>query len=291
MQKKSKNWLPSKIFFSLETTQNALKFVRNTICAVHEKFQARISQKRSWSFFKKSVTPDMQKKFKKIVNVPNFFKKIFEKNFLRSKQPRDALKFVRNTICAVHEKFQARISQKSSCLRSISFFKKSVTPDMQKKSKNSPIFEKKFFSLETTLNALKFVRNTICAVHDKFQAGISQKRSWSFFKKSVTPDMQKKSKNFQFLKKFFFARNNLKCLKIRSQHHLCSPRQISGRYLSKKKLVIFQEICDPGYAKKVKKLAIFEKNDLKRLKIRSQHHLCSPRQISGPYLSKQSKAP
>ena len=71
--------------------------------------------------------------------------------------------------------------------------------------------------------------------------------------------MQKKSKNFQFLKKNFFARNNLKRLKIRSQHHLCSPRKISGPYLSKKKLVIFQEICDPGYAKKVKKFPIFEK--------------------------------
>ena len=64
--------------------------------------------------------------------------------------------------------------------------------------------------------------------------------------------MQKKSKNLQFLKKFFFARNNLKHLKIRSQHHLCSPRQISGRYLSKKKLVIFQEICDPDMQKKSK---------------------------------------
>ena len=71
--------------------------------------------------------------------------------------------------------------------------------------------------------------------------------------------MQKKSKNFKFLKKIFFARNNLKRLKIRSQHHLCSPRKISGPYLSKKKLVIFQEICDPGYAKKVKKFQIFEK--------------------------------
>ena len=121
-------------------------------------------------------------------------------------------------------------------------------------------FWKNFFSLETTLNALKFVRNTICAVHDKFQAGISQKRSWSFFKKSVTPDMQKKSKNFQFLKKIFFARNDLKRPKIRSQHNLCIPRKILGRYLSKKKLVIFQEICDPGYAKKVKKFPIFEKN-------------------------------
>ena len=70
--------------------------------------------------------------------------------------------------------------------------------------------------------------------------------------------MQKKSKNWLPSKKFFFARNDLKHLQIRSQHHLCSPRQISGRYLSKKKLVIFQEICDPGYAKKVKK-ASFQK--------------------------------
>ena len=77
--------------------------------------------------------------------------------------------------------------------------------------------------------------------------------------KSVTPDMQKKSKNFKFLKKIFFARNDPKRLIIRSQHHFCSPQKISGRYLSKKKLVIFQEICDPGYAKKVKKFEIFEK--------------------------------
>ena len=60
------------------------------------------------------------------------------------------------------------------------------------KSKKIANFPKFFFSLETTLNALKFVCNTICAVHEK----------------------------------------------------------ISGRYLSKKKLVIFQEIYDPGYAKK-----------------------------------------
>ena len=45
MQKKSKNFQFSKIFFSLKTTLNALKFVRNTICAVLYKFQAGISQK------------------------------------------------------------------------------------------------------------------------------------------------------------------------------------------------------------------------------------------------------
>ena len=142
----------------------------------------------------------------------------------------------------------------------VSHFSRICDPRICKKSQKISNFWKNFFSLETTLNALKFVRNTICAVHDKFQAGISQKRSWSFFKKSVTPDMQKKSKNFQFSKKIFFARNDPKRLKIRLQHHLCSPRQISGRYLSKKNLVIFQKICDPGYAKKVKKFLIFGKN-------------------------------
>ena len=43
------------------------------------------------------------------------------------------------------------------------------------KSQNTGNPGKIFFSLKTTLNALKFVRNTICAVLDKFQAGISQK--------------------------------------------------------------------------------------------------------------------
>ena len=70
--------------------------------------------------------------------------------------------------------------------------------------------------------------------------------------------MQKMSKKASFQKKIFFPRNNLKRLKIRSQHHLCSPWKFSSPYLSKKKLVIFQEICDPGYAKKVKKFPIFE---------------------------------
>ena len=140
----------------------------------------------------------------------------------------------------------------------VSHFSRNLWPRICKKSQKTGYLRKKIFSLETTQNALKFVRNTICAVHDKFPVGISQKRRWSFFKKSVTPDMPKKSKNFKFLKKNFFARNNLKCLKICSQHHLCSPRQISGRYFSKKNLVIFQEICDPGYAKS-QKIANFQK--------------------------------
>ena len=70
--------------------------------------------------------------------------------------------------------------------------------------------------------------------------------------------MQKMSKNCQSSKKNFFAWNNLKRLKIRSQHHLCSPRQISDQYLSKKKLFILQEICYHGYAKKSKKFFSLE---------------------------------
>ena len=121
---------------------------------------------------------------------------------------------------------------------------------------------------------------------------VSLKKVVSHFSRNLWPRICKKVKKLATLEKNFFARNNLKRLKIRSQHHLCSPRQISGRYLSKKKLVIFQEICDPGYAKKVKKFPIFEKicfrsTNLKRLKFRSQHHSCSPRQISGRYFSKK----
>ena len=174
----------------------------------------------------------------------------------------------------------------------VSHFSRNLWPRICKKSQKTGYLRKIFFSLETTQNALKFVRNTICAVHDKFPVGISQKRRWSFFKKFVTPDMQIKSKNFKFLKNFFFAQNEPKRLIIRSQHHLCSPQKISGRYLSKKKLVIFQEIFDPGYAKKSKNLQFlkkffFARNNLKCLKICSQHHLCSPRQISGQYFSKK----
>ena len=87
---------------------------------------------------------------------------------------------------------------------------------------------------------------------------VSLKKEVGHFQEICDPGYAKKVKKFPIFEKNFFTRNNLKRLKIRSQHHLCSPRKISGPYLSKKKLVIFQEICDPGYAKKVKKFPIFE---------------------------------
>ena len=174
-----------------------------------------VSRKKVVSHFSRNLwPPDMQKKSKNFQFLKKFF---FARNNLK------CLK-----ICSQHHLCSPRqISGRYLSKKKLVILQEICYPGYGKKSKN-------FFSLETTLNALKFVRNTICAVHDKFQAGISQKRSWSFFKKSVTPDMQKKSKNFQSSKKNFYARNNLKRLKIRLQHHLCSPRQISGRYLSKK---------------------------------------------------------
>ena len=122
---------------------------------------------------------------------------------------------------------------------------------------------------------------------------VSLEKEVGHFSRNLWPRICKKVKKLPiFKKKKFFAWKNLKHLKIRSQHHLWSARQISGRYLSKKKLVIFQEICDPGYEKKSKniqfsKKKIFAWKNLKHLKIRSQHHLCCPRQISGRYLSKK----
>ena len=159
--------------------------------------------------------------------------------------------------------------------KEVGHFSRNLRPWICKRSKKIENFQKKFFSLETTLNALKFVRNTICAVHDKFQAGISQKRSWSFFKKSVTPDMQKKSKKVNFQKKIFFPRNNLKRLKIRSQHHLCSARQISGRYLSKKKLVIIKKYVTPDMQKKSKNFQSSKKNFMLETTLNALKFVCN----------------
>ena len=61
MQKNSKNHENRKNYFFLETTKNTLVYVSNTIWDVLDKFQVKISQKRTWSFSQKSLTADMQK--------------------------------------------------------------------------------------------------------------------------------------------------------------------------------------------------------------------------------------
>ena len=173
----------------------------------------------------------------------------------------------------------------------VGHFSRNRWPQICKKVKKLATLENFFFAR----NELKHVK--IRSQHHLYSPRQISGRYFSkkklvIFQEICDPGYAKKVKKFQFSKKIFFARNDSEHLKIRSQHHLCSPRQISGLYLSKKYLVIFQEICDPGYAKKAKKPATLEKfffarNYLKHLKIRLQHHLCSPRKISGRYLSKK----
>ena len=54
------------------------------------------------------------------------------------------------------------------------FSKKSLTPDIEKNSKNGKVSQKFYFA-RNNLKSLKICPNIICIVSDKFQAYISQK--------------------------------------------------------------------------------------------------------------------
>ena len=77
------------------------------------------------------------------------------------------------------------------------------------KSKKIANFPKKIFSLETTLNTLKFVRNTICSVQDKFQASIL-KKVVSHFSRKLWPRICKKVKKLPIFKKKIFRSKQAK---------------------------------------------------------------------------------
>ena len=147
-----------------------------------------------------------------------------------------------------------------SLKKEVGHFSRNLWPRICKKSQKISNFWKYFFSLEATLNALKFVRNTICAVHDKFQAGISQKRSWSFLKKSVTPDMQKKKKKLATFEKFFFPSKRPKTPWNLFATPFVQPR-INFRPVSlKKEGSRFSRNLCPGYAINFKKIVNVPKN-------------------------------
>ena len=65
MQKNLKNHVNRRKSFFHQKTQNTLIYVSNTIWDVLDKFQAKISQKRTWSIFTKISDPRYAKKFKK----------------------------------------------------------------------------------------------------------------------------------------------------------------------------------------------------------------------------------
>ena len=75
----------------------------------------------------------------------------------------------------------------------------------------------------------------------------------------MAPRYAKKVKKVAIFEKKFFVWNNLNCLYIRLKHHLCSQRQISGRYFSKKKLVIFKKFVTLDM-KKVQKIGNLQTN-------------------------------
>ena len=80
---------------------------------------------------------------------------------------------------------------------------------MQKNSKNHENRKNSFF-LETTKNTLVYVSKTILDVLDKFQAKISQKRTWSIFTKISDPRYAKKLKKSSKIEKIFFCSKQLK---------------------------------------------------------------------------------
>ena len=157
-------------------------FSKYTICGVLDQFH--------WWCFIKSMAPRYAKNVKKLP--------IFKKEFFRLKQPKTPKNLFATPFVQSTANFRPVFLKKV-----VGHFSRNLWPRICKKSQKISNFWKNFFSLETMLNALKFVRNTICALHDKFQAGISQKRSCSFYKKSVTPDMQKSKKTGYLQKRIF----------------------------------------------------------------------------------------
>ena len=243
-----------------------------------QQISGRYFSKKKLAIFQEICDPGYAKKVKKLAT---FEKCFFARNVLK-----------RLKICSQHHLCSPRkISGRNLSKKKLVILQEISDPGYAKKVEKLATLEKFFFA-RNHLKRLKIrLQHNLCSPQQISGRYLSKKKL-VIFQEICDPGYAKKVKKFQFSKKNFFARNNLKRLKIRSEHHLCSPRQISGRYFSKKKLAIFQEICDPGYAKKVEKLATSEKfffarNHLKRLKMRSQHHLCSPRQISDRYFSKK----
>ena len=141
------------------------------------------------------MTLDLQKSSKNL----KFFKKFF-----LLETTKKVLIYVPNTILGSFSEFQAHIFN----IRTQSFLKNFMTPDLQKSSKNLKFF-KKFFLLETTKKVLIDVPNTILGSFSEFQALIFNKRTQSFLKNFMTPDLQKSSKNLKFFKIFFYLKQEI----------------------------------------------------------------------------------
>ena len=199
LQKSSKKLKFFKNFFFLETTQKVLIHVPNNIAGSSGEFQALILKKRTQSSLKNSMTPDLKKSSKKL----KFFKKYF---LLETTQK--VLIHVQNNISGSFGEFQAIILK----IRTQSFSKNFMTPDMQESSKKLKFF-KKFFLLETTQKVLIHVPNNISGSFAEFEALILKIRTKSFLKYFMTPDLQKSFRKFEIFFKIFFNEKQLKMLR------------------------------------------------------------------------------
>ena len=155
------------------------------------------------------MTPDLQKSSKNL----KFFK-----NFFLLETTKKLLIYVPNTILAGFSEFQAPVFN----IRTQSFLKSFMTPNQQKSSKNLKFF-KKFFLLETTQESLNLRSEHHLGSFSEFQAHIFNKRTQSFLKNFMTPDLQKSSKNLKFFKKNFLLETTKKVL-------IYVPKNILGSF-------------------------------------------------------------
>ena len=245
LQKSSKKLKFFKNFCLLETTQKVLIHVPNNILGSFGEFQALILKKRTWSFLKNFMTLDLQKSSKKLEFVKNFF-------LLETTQK--VLIHVPNNILGSFGEFQALFLK----IRTQSFLKNFMTPDLQKSSKKLKFF-KNFCLLETTQKVLIHVPNNILGSFGEFQALILKKRTWSFLKNFMTLDLQKSSKKLEFVKNFFLLETTQKVL-------IHVPNNIAGSFgefqaliLKKRTQSFLKNLMTPDLQKSSKKLKFFKK--------------------------------
>ena len=175
----------------LETPSNTLVYVSNTIWDVSDTFQAKVSQKRSWSIFTKISDPGYAKKFKKSSKIEKFF--IARNNFkyLSLRQQH-------------HLRCFWQVSGQDLSRKNLVNFHKNLWPRLCKKIQKIMKIEKILFSLKQ-LKIPQFTSATPFEMFwTSFRSRSLKKELGQFSQKSLTPDMQKNSKNHENRKNSFF---------------------------------------------------------------------------------------
>ena len=144
-------------------------------------FRPRSLKKELGQFSQKSLTPDMQKKFKKSSKIEKFFiaRNTFKYLSLRQQH---------------HLRCFGHVSGQGLSKKNLVNFHKNLWPQVCKNNSKNYENRKKFFFLETTLNTLVYVSNPIWDVLDKFQAKILPKITLSIFTKISDTGYAKKFK-------------------------------------------------------------------------------------------------